>query len=126
VYALLLKKYAQFLADSRMAKEQKEREKLLYMMESTAISLFDGILLKGVGRKPGTGKKKGGMKIHMPMKYTEGVPTVVDLTSAAGHDHYLLKESIYPKIQRWQSTVHTSIMHNFGDLPGRASVMLPK
>jgi hypothetical protein len=31
------------------------------------------------------------------MKYTEGVPTVVDLTSAAKHDHYLLKEIHLPK-----------------------------
>jgi hypothetical protein len=96
VYALLLKKYAPFLADSRRTKEQKEWEKLLYMMDSTTISLFDNIL-KGVGRNPKTGKKKGGMKVHTLMKYTEGVPMVVDLTSAAKHDHYLLKEIHLPK-----------------------------
>jgi hypothetical protein len=96
VYALLLKKYTPFLADSRTTKEQKEWEKLLYMMDSTTISLFDDIL-KGVGRKPKTGKKKGGMKVHTLMKYTEGVPMVVDLTSAAKHDHYLLKEIHLPK-----------------------------
>jgi hypothetical protein len=31
------------------------------------------------------------------MKYTEGVSMVVDLTSAAKHDHYLLKEIHLPK-----------------------------
>jgi hypothetical protein len=96
VYALLLKKYAPFLADSRNTKEQKEWEKLLYMMDSTTISLFDNIL-KGVGRNPKKKKKKGGMKVHTLMKYTEGVPMVVDLTSAAKHDHYLLKEIHLPK-----------------------------
>ena len=96
VYALLLKKYAPFLADSRTTKEQKEWEKLLYMMDSTTISLFDNIL-KGVGRNPKTGKKKGGMKVHTLMKYLDGVPMVVDLTSAAKHDHYLLKEVHLPK-----------------------------
>jgi hypothetical protein len=96
VYAELLKKYAPFLADSRNTKEQKEWERLLYMMDSTTISLFDNIL-KGVGRHPKTGKKKGGMKVHTLMKYNEGVPMVVDLTSAAKHDHYLLKEIHLPK-----------------------------
>ena len=96
VYTLLLKKYAPVLADSRTTKEQKEWEKLLYMMDSTTISLFDNIL-KGVGRNPKTGKKKGGMKVHTLMKYLEGVPMVVDLTSAAKHDHYLLKKIHLPK-----------------------------
>ena len=51
VYAYLLEKYARFLADSRPAKsykgqthEPKDWEKLLYMMDSTTITLFDNIL----------------------------------------------------------------------------------
>ena len=58
--------------------------------------LFDNIL-KGVGRHPKRGKKKGGMKVHTVMKYHLGVPMVVQLTSAAKHDHYLLKEVHLPK-----------------------------
>ncbi|GAB6950277.1 hypothetical protein JCM15640A_18620 [Hoylesella timonensis 4401737 = DSM 22865 = JCM 15640] len=103
VYAYLLEKYAKFLADSRPAKsykgqthEPKDWEKLLYMMDSTTITLFDNIL-KGVGRHPKSGKKKGGMKVHTVMKYHVGVPMVVQLTSAAKHDHYLLKEVHLPK-----------------------------
>ena len=103
VYAHLLEKYAKFLADSRPAKsykgqthEPKDWEKLLYMMDSTTITLFDNIL-KGVGRHPKSGKKKGGMKVHTVMKYLVGVPMVVQLTSAAKHDHYLLKEVHLPK-----------------------------
>ena len=38
-----------------------------------------------------------GMKVHTVMKYLVGVPMVVQLTSAAKHDHYLLKEVHLPK-----------------------------
>lgn len=55
VYAYLLERYAKFLADSRPSKcykgqphESKDWEKLLYMINSTTITLFDNIL-KGVG-----------------------------------------------------------------------------
>ena len=99
VYAYLLEKYAKFLADSRPPKGYngpKDWEKLLYMMDSTTITLFDNIL-KGVGRHPKSGKKKGGLKVHTLMKYHVGVPMVVQLTSAAKHDHYLLKEVHLPK-----------------------------
>lgn len=96
VYAHLLERYSRFLADSRSKGEEKKWEKLLYMMDSTTITLFDNIL-KGVGRHPKSGKKKGGMKVHTVMKYQVGVPMVVQLTSAAKHDHYLLKEVHLPK-----------------------------
>ena len=66
------------------------------MMDSTTITLFDNIL-KGVGRHPKSGRKKGGMKVRTVMKYQVGVPMVVQLTSAAKHDHYLLKEVHLPK-----------------------------
>lgn len=96
VYAHLLDRYKGFLADSRTRGEEKEWERLLYMIDSTTISLFDNIL-KGVGRHPKSGKKKGGMKVHTLLKYHVGVPMVVQLTSAAKHDHYLLKEVHLPK-----------------------------
>ncbi len=57
------KQYRPFLADSGPRKEQKESERLLFMMYSTTISLFDNIL-EGIGRHPKSGKKKGGLKIH--------------------------------------------------------------
>lgn len=96
IYSMLLEKYGPFLADSRPNKELKEWERLLFMMDSTTISLFDN-LLKGVGRNPKSGKKKGGLKVHTVMRYIVGVPMVVQLTSAAKHDHYLLKEVHLPQ-----------------------------
>ena len=68
VYGSLLERYTPFLADSRPVGCQKAWEKQLYMIDSTTITLFDNIL-KGVGRHPKSGKKKGGMKIHTIMKY---------------------------------------------------------
>ena len=99
VYADLLQRYSRFLADSHSRwhkKEDRDWERTLYMMDSTTITLFDNIL-KGVGRHPRNGKKKGCMKVHTVMKYNIGVPMVVQLTSAAKHDHYLLKEVHLPK-----------------------------
>ena len=53
VYAYLLEKYAKFLADSRPSQcykgqthEPKDWEKLLYMMDSTTITLFDNSSLE--------------------------------------------------------------------------------
>ena len=97
VYSSLLEQYAPFLADSRSKGAEKDWEKALYMMDSTTITLFDN-LLKGVGRHPKSGKKKGGLKVHTVMKYHVGVPMVVQLTSAAKHDYYLLKEVHLPQL----------------------------
>lgn len=101
VYASLLERYMPFLADSRPDGYEEMWEKQLYMMDSTTITLFDNIL-KGVGRHPKNGKKKGGMKVYTVMKYQVGVPMVVELISAATHDHYLLKKCISHKTLPWQ------------------------
>ena len=96
VYADLLEQYTPFLADSRHPQDEKDWERLLYLMDSTTITLFDNIL-KGIGRHPRSGKKKGVMKVYTVMKYQVGVPMMVQFTSAAKHDHYLLKEAHLPK-----------------------------
>jgi IS4 transposase len=59
-------------------------------MDSTTISLFSNIL-KGAGRNPKRGKKKGGIKAHTVIRAEENVPLLVRYTSAATHDHCLLK-----------------------------------
>lgn len=103
VCSYLLEKYANFLADSQPYKsymgqtyEPKDREKLLYMIDSTMISPFDNIL-KDIVRHSKSGKNKGRKKVHVLMKYHVWGPRVIQLISAAKHDHYLLKEAQLPK-----------------------------
>ncbi|MFR9496751.1 MAG: transposase [Rikenellaceae bacterium] len=60
-------------------------------MDSTTISLFSNIL-KGVGRNPKHGKKKGGIKAHSVIKAIENAPCFVCYTSAATHDHFMLEK----------------------------------
>ena len=71
-------------------------ENLLYIMDSTTITLFPTIL-KGAGRNPKIGKKKGGIKAHTLIKASENVPCMICYTSAATHDHCLLKQINLPK-----------------------------
>lgn len=88
IYSSLYKRYRHVLSDSTQVKPWEKR---LYIMDSTTISLFSNIL-KGVGRNPKHGKKKGGIKAHSIIKASENVPCFVRYTSAATHDHFLLKE----------------------------------
>src|SRR5690606_32429895 len=65
--------------------------KHLKIVDSTTISLFSDIL-KGVGRNPVNGKKKGGIKMHTKINALEDVPCLIRFSSAATHDHTFLKE----------------------------------
>ena len=87
IYQSLYQQYKDVLADSR----SEEWVKRLYIMDSTTISLFSDIL-KGAGRNPKTGKKKGGIKAHTVIKADENMPCLVRFTSAATHDQILPKE----------------------------------
>jgi len=88
IYAKLLQHYAPFLSDSSPL---KPTIKNLKIVDSTTISLFSDIL-KGVGRNPLNGKKKGGIKMHTMINALEDVPCLVRFSSAATHDHTFLKE----------------------------------
>jgi len=68
----------------------------LRIIDSTTISLFSDIL-KGPGRPPLTGKKKGGIKLHTMINVLEDVPQLVRFSSAARHDHTFLKELSLPE-----------------------------
>lgn len=93
VYSYLYKQYQCDLADSN---SQKEWFKRLYILDSTTIRLFSNIL-KGVGRNPKHGKKKGGIKAHCVIKAEENIPHLIRLTQAATHDHTILKELSLPE-----------------------------
>lgn len=88
VYFSLYEQHKGILADSRC---DKQWEKLLHIMDSTTISLFSSVL-KGVGRHPKHGKKKGGIKVHTVLRADEGVPYSIHFTSAATHDHIMLRK----------------------------------
>ena len=88
IYHLLYKRYHRFLSDSRPF-EPAVRD--LRIVDSSTITLFSDIL-KGVGRNPLNGKKKGGIKLHAMINAREDVPCLVKFSSAATHDHTFLKD----------------------------------
>lgn len=88
IYNELYKKYRKFLSDSN---KQIPAIKGLKIIESTTITLFSDIL-KGSGRNPINGKKKGGIKMHTMISSLEDVPSLIRFTSAATHDHIFLKD----------------------------------
>ena len=90
IYFDLYNKYKDFLADS-CPKNNNDWEKLLHILDSTTITLFSDVL-KGAGRNSKHGKKKGGIKVHSVLKADEGVPYSIHFTSAATHDHVMLKK----------------------------------
>jgi hypothetical protein len=88
IYMSVYRKYASSLADSRLSDADMKR---LYIMDSTTMSLFKDIL-KGVGRNPKEGKKKGGIKAHTIIKADENVPYLIRYSEAVRHDHTFLQE----------------------------------
>jgi len=88
IYMNVYRKHVSDLADSRLSDADLRR---LYIMDSTTISLFKDIL-KGVGRNPKNGRKKGGIKAHTIIKSSENVPCLVRYSEAARHDHSFLEE----------------------------------
>ena len=93
VYHATYKQHALCLVDSKLSKVDIKR---LYIMDSTTITLFKDIL-KGVGRNPDNGKKKGGIKAHTIIKSEDNMPCFIRYTSSAKHDHLLLKEVDLPQ-----------------------------
>ena len=93
IYMDVYRRHGSTLADSRLHKSDMKR---LYAMDSTTITLFKDIL-KGVGRNPKEGKKKGGIKAHTVINLDENVPCLVRYSEAVRHDHTFLKEVSLPK-----------------------------
>jgi len=88
IYHRLLNRYRRFLSDSS---PRKPVVKDLRIIDSTTISLFTDIL-KGPGRPPLTGKKKGDIKMHTMINVLQDVPQLVRFSSAARHDHTFLAD----------------------------------
>lgn len=88
IYMSVYGKHSSGLTDSRLSDADLRR---LYIMDSTTISLFKDIL-RGVGRNPKEGKKKGGIKAHTIIKSSENVPCLIRYSEALRHDHMFLDE----------------------------------
>lgn len=88
IYQDVYNRHHVLLADSRLSSKDLMR---LYILDSTTISLFKAIL-KGAGRNPKEGQKKGGIKAHTIIKASEHVPCLIRFSAAARHDHNYLKE----------------------------------
>ena len=88
IYFNVYHKYQNILSDSKF---RDPVMKCLNIVDSTTISLFCDVL-KGVGRNPVNGKKKGGIKMHTMISAAEDVPTLIRFSSAATHDHVFLKD----------------------------------
>lgn len=82
IYYGLLEQYKPLLSDSRF---KNDFGKELSIIDSTSIFLFKD-LLKCVGRKPASGRHKGGIKVHMQIRADYNVPVLVKFTDAATHD----------------------------------------
>ena len=82
-----------FLPDSRL---QEKADKRLLIIDSTTISLFKEIL-KGAGRTPIDGKKKGGIKVHTAMLASEDVPYLIEFSAAAKSDSPFMKRINPPR-----------------------------
>lgn len=88
IYQSIYNQYKHFLSDSS---PRVLPVKDLKIIDSSTIGLFSDVL-KGAGRNPLEGKKKGGIKMHTMINAREDVPCLVRFTSAATHDHTFLKE----------------------------------
>ena len=87
IYMQIYKNHWHLLSDSRLTEIEIKR---LYIIDSTTIRLFKAIL-KGVGRNPVNGKKKGGIKAHALIEVNENVPQLIRYSAAARHDRFFLE-----------------------------------
>lgn len=93
IYHLLLKKYRSTITDSRI-RDQFGKE--VFIIDSTTLSLFQSIL-HCVGRKPKSGKQKGGIKVHTMIQADEKVPQVIWFSAATTHDSRFLDKISFQK-----------------------------
>ena len=87
VYYSLLKEYQPIISDSRKIYAWEDR---IEIIDSSTISLFKDIL-SSVGRKPNTGRRKGGIKVHTQINLQERVPKLIWFSAARTHDKQFLK-----------------------------------
>jgi transposase len=89
LYHGIYQRYYDSLPDSRCM------DRKLYIIDSTTISLFSGIM-KGAGSYKKDGRKKGGAKAHVLMDAEHNIPCFVRISEARHHDLSFLREVQVP------------------------------
>lgn len=80
---------------------RKHRQGKTYILDSTTIKLFQEIF-KGAGMSKDSGKRKGGLKVHMALLDNDKTPSIIHLTQAAYNDVSFTK---YLKVPRGSTLV---------------------
>ena len=80
IYRNLYDRYKEELSSDSRRRQVPSWLKRLQIIDSTTITLFSNLVFKGVGRHPKTGRKKGGLKVHMNIHANEGVPSDIRFT----------------------------------------------
>lgn len=98
IYFGLCSHYKDFLSDSylKMNINEEISPDKVEIFDSTTITLFKEIL-KGAGRKPLDGKRKGGIKVHTQARLSEMTPHFIHFSSAASNDKDFLKVMKLPE-----------------------------
>ena len=84
IYLALKQHWNKFFPDSR------SKENRTYLIDSTTIKLFQEIF-KGAGLTKSSGKRKGGLKVHMAVHVDDAVPSIIRITKAAANDKTFTK-----------------------------------
>ena len=91
IYRYLYGTYWQALSSDSRSGKTPEWMKRLQVIDSTTITLFPNLIFKVAGRHPKTGKKKGGIKVHIVIHANEGVLSDIKFTSAATNDSFMIR-----------------------------------
>jgi hypothetical protein len=84
IYTGLKQHWDRFFPDSRSSRNK------IYLIDSTTIQLFKEIF-KGAGKSKSSGKRKGGLKVHMAVHAEDVVPSLIRITKAATNDNIFTK-----------------------------------
>ncbi len=92
IYCELVSRYRLKLSDSSLSPAVLSK---LFVVDATVFSLFKAIL-KGPGRTPANGKRKGGIKKHTILNGSSLMPVLVKFTAAASSDQHIIPDVKLP------------------------------
>lgn len=85
VYLKTYEKFKHLILDSRLKSAAREKDKRLYALDATTISLFTNIFA-GTNIVQKNGQQKGGLKVHTLLDVVAGVPSLFKITDAIRSD----------------------------------------